>query len=256
MRLKVAVLTSTFPRHRYFLMTMRQRFDVNVALHQPKNAAAHTELEVSNLMRRHFARLIESEREEFLPRLGSDADGELQNVFDINDPQLVDQVWARGVDAICLFGTAILKAGWLAAFPNRIVNLHLGLSPFYRGTATLFWPFAEGELECVGTTIHLAAAKVDAGPIIRRIKADPQVGDDYYVLTNRLIRRSIDSMPDAIEDVVAGRITPQEQDFTISKLFRRADFTEAALQRMLSQFGSKLSAEQIARAEISKKCCC
>jgi methionyl-tRNA formyltransferase len=255
MPLKVAVLTSTFPRHRYFLLTMRQRFDVAAALHQSKAAGPQEQAETPESIRHHFQKLIEGERKEFLPRLGTDADSDLRSVTEINDPQLVSDVSAAGVDIVCLFGTAILKSAWLSAFPRRIVNLHLGLSPFYRGAATLFWPFAEGELECAGTTIHLAAPKVDAGPILKRIKADPKIGDDYYTLTNRLIRRSIDAMPDAIEQFVAGSIIPQHQDLTISKLFRRADFTEAALQRMLSQFGSPLTAEQIVLSENSNKCC-
>jgi methionyl-tRNA formyltransferase len=255
MRLKVAVLTSTFPRHRYFLMTVRRQFDVAIALHQPKRPALGTESKMSDLMRRHFQRLIESEREEFLPRLGREADGGLRAAADINDPELVDEARAEGIDVVCLFGTAILKAGWLDAFPNRIINLHLGLSPFYRGSATLFWPCAEGELECVGTTIHLAAPKVDAGAILQRIKADPIPGDDYYTLTNRLIRQSIDVMPDTIEKFMTGQITPQPQDFIHSKLFRRVDFTEAALRRMLSQFGAAITPEQIEYAASSNKCC-
>jgi len=256
MRHRVAVLTSTAPRHRYFVAAIRKHFEVTVALHQPKKAKSYMSADVSDEMRSHFKRLISAEYDEFTPRLGSEELVQLREVVDINDPNLVNEVRETRIDAVCLFGTAILNSIWLTSFPGRIVNLHLGLSPFYRGTATLFWPFEQGELECVGTTIHLATEKVDAGAILRRIKADPKVGEDYYSLSNRLIRRSIDEMPGTVADFLSGRIIPQNQDFADSKLFRRRDFTDAALRRMLSQFGEKFSAEQIARAEKSPKCRC
>jgi len=253
---RVAVITSTEPRHRYFLAAMRRHFEVIVTLHQPKKSRSPDSHDISDEMRRHFERLISAEYDEFSSRLGSEDLIELREVIDINDPNLVNEVKSNRIDAVCLFGTAILKPIWLATFPDRIVNLHLGLSPFYRGTATLFWPFEQGELECVGATIHLAAEKVDAGPILRRIKADPVVGENYYSLSNRLIRRSIDETPQTIEDFLSGRIIPQKQDFSDSKLFRRRDFTDAALRHMLSQFGKELNAEQIARAENSSRCRC
>ena len=75
---------------------------------------------------------------------------------------------------ILLFGTEILSEEWLKRFRNKIINIHLGLSPYYRGSATLFWPFYNNDIGHLGTTIHETVSKVDAGRIIKNIYPDKQ----------------------------------------------------------------------------------
>ena len=253
--MRAAVLTSTAPRHVFFLQTMARAFPIAAALQQMKQnyyVDARTESEV---IRGHFVRLGEAETAEFNPRI-SPAKLGAQLVDDLNTEALVDQMLRAGVDVVLLFGTVILKDVWLRAFPDRIVNLHLGLSPFYRGAATLFWPLVEHRLECVGTTIHLAVSRVDAGAILRRIKADPQIGDDYYTLTSRLIRRSIELMPDIVSGYLSGSIKPLAQDFGQSRAYRMRDFNQTALEKALAFFGSGLTRERIEAAERSTECAC
>ena len=33
-----------------------------------------------------------------------------------------------------------------------MINVHLGLSPYYKGSATNFWPFVNNELQFLGVT--------------------------------------------------------------------------------------------------------
>src|ERR1035437_3139353 len=60
-------------------------------------------------------------------------------------------------EAAFVFGASILRDSILSLLPkDRTVNMHLGLSPYYRGSGTNFWPFVNGELEYVGATLlHL-----------------------------------------------------------------------------------------------------
>jgi folate-dependent phosphoribosylglycinamide formyltransferase PurN len=230
---------------------MEEAFDVVVALSQPKAAYYGSQQEQSAAVAEHFAALAKAEREYFpdvAPKTRADV------VADINDAANVHL--AKQADYVLLFGTSILKPVWLDAFPNRIINLHLGLSPFYRGTATLFWPAANDEIECMGTTIHLAVQKVDAGNILRRIKVAPREGDSYYDLSTRLIRASIDAIPQTVRDYAAGRITPVGQDLSLSKTYRKRDFNEEALKKALAVFGSGLTLSQIARITGSSRCAC
>jgi hypothetical protein len=255
MTIRAAVLTSTAPRHRYFHGVMAKHFNLCLALSQAKGSYYQAQREDSEIVRRHFAQVETAEMAEFGPRLHGDLPA-IQEVPDINDPGLVRAAEEAGVELVLLYGTAILKEVWLDAFPNRIVNLHLGLSPFYRGSATLFWPFAQNELECLGTTIHLAVAKVDAGPILGRIKPKFLVGDTYYTITNRLIRQSIDAVPSIASRYLAGDLVPAQQIPTGARAWRKADFSEEALQRALHTVGNGLTEGQIRRIEGSDKCQC
>jgi methionyl-tRNA formyltransferase len=253
--MRAAVLTSTALRHQYFLQTIAGAFDVCAALHQAKGSAYGALREQSPTVAQHFRRIAEAEEAEFGPVV-KDANATLRTVADINDPVLMQRVRDAGVEVVLLFGTAILATPWLNTFPNRIVNLHLGLAPFYRGSATLFWPFVNGELECVGATIHLAVQKVDAGAILARIKADPLPGDQYYNLTTRLIRRAIEAVPDTARRYLRGEIAPIPQEFSATRAYRKTDFDEAALTKALTFVGDGLTVKQIEAARQGGRCVC
>ena len=155
--------------------------------------------------------------------------------YEINDHELVQSF--SNFDIVCLFGTSILSNEWLDSFPDRIVNLHLGLSPYYKGSATLFWPFFNDELQYLGTTIHLASKAVDAGPILRRLQFRIPLNSNYYQITNKLIKHSIDQFPYVIEKYLSGDLIPvaQESCFT-QRFYRKKDFNDHALQRVLHRY--------------------
>ncbi|MEY4567327.1 MAG: hypothetical protein RLY14_2297, partial [Planctomycetota bacterium] len=135
---------------------------------------------------------------------------------------------------IFLFGTEILKAGWLKAFPEKIINLHLGISPFYRGSGTLFWPFFHNELHFVGATVHVTAAKVDAGGILGHALPELEPGDNFYTINMKAIAKGIAVTPRLGIEYLRGSRIPQPQDTSVGRLCRKGDFGETALSKALS----------------------
>lgn len=246
---RVIVLTSTAPRHRYFASVIEREFEVTACLTQPKQDYYLSQMQLSQSVREHFVKNSEAEFLEF---------GEPQTrcspivVDDINSDESIAH--AHGAEVALLFGTAILSDKWLSALPGRIINLHLGLSPFYRGSATLFWPIVEQELACVGATIHLAEKRVDAGNILKRVRACPIVGDTYYSLTNRLIKDAINLVPNTLRGFLDGSISPQKQERLESRAYKKQDFNEEALNSALSFFGGGLTLSQILEAKNCRKC--
>jgi folate-dependent phosphoribosylglycinamide formyltransferase PurN len=179
---------------------------------------------------------------------------EYWEVDNINSQTCISKAVSLGPDVICLFGTSILNQNWLEAFPKRVVNLHLGLSPFYRGSATLFWPFFFKELKYLGATIHLATAKVDAGEIIARIDADFRLEDDYYNITTRLIKDSIDRFPEVVASYLGGWIKTFAQENVDGRICRKSDFSEEALREVLEYIGRGLTAKEIAKIHKERAC--
>jgi hypothetical protein len=129
-----------------------------------------------------------------------------------------------------------------------------GASPFFRRSATLFWPFYFKELQYLGTTIHLATATVDAGSVIARVDADIRPGEDYYQITTRLIKDSIDRFPELVEGFLEGRIKEQAPEAIASRVCKKADFSEGALLKVLSYAGKGFEAKEIAHIQKEKKC--
>lgn len=83
-------------------------------------------------------------------------------------------------DQIFLFGSSIIRDPILSHFHGRIVNMHLGLSPYYRGSATNYWPLVDNLPECVGVTVHHATAVVDGGGILAQARPDIHTKDSVH----------------------------------------------------------------------------
>jgi methionyl-tRNA formyltransferase len=254
--MRAVVLTSNKPRHAYLAETIAREFDVKLVIREKKGAYYSDAIAEDPLIAEHFERLAKSEEAYFgkarWPKVTiHDCDKSAVNELD-NARLAVD---ARP-DVIFLFGTTILGNEWLAPFSGRIINLHLGLSPFYRGSATLFWAVAKGELECVGATIHLAERKVDAGPILARVKPKLAVGDTYYDISNKTIKRAIDELPSVAQRYLAGKIRPIVQDAAEGVVYRKRDFNADALRAALDFVGTGLTTSHMDHIANSTRCAC
>ena len=64
--------------------------------------------------------------------------------------------------------------------PKNKINLHLGLSPWYKGAATLFWPFYFMSPQFAGITFHQITKKADQGEIIHQSVPNLEYGDTIH----------------------------------------------------------------------------
>lgn len=83
----------------------------------------------------------------------------------LNAPRLIHVIKKYDPDVILVMGTCLVSREIINSAPVTL-NMHTGLSPYYRGGASNFWPFINGDLNQFGVTIHLMTAGVDSGPII------------------------------------------------------------------------------------------
>jgi methionyl-tRNA formyltransferase len=153
-----------------------------------------------------------------------------------NSAEVFDWVARLKPDFIVLYGTSVIKPPLLDAFSDRLVNIHLGLSPYYRGSGTNFWPLVEGKPEFVGATLHVVAAKVDAGPILAQVRPEAVASDRAHQLGAKTIMAGAAAMPQVLSDLAAGRIAAQTQDLSRGRVFRRRDFNADAVRSMWRNF--------------------
>ncbi len=87
------------------------------------------------------------------------------------DPIAADEVIATmlrraGVDYVIMAGyMRMVHEPILAAFPNRVVNLHPALLPSFKGAHAIQDAYDYG-VKVTGVTVHFADDKYDCGPII------------------------------------------------------------------------------------------
>ena len=139
--------------------------------------------------------------------------------------------WVRKInpEIIFLYGCSIIKEP-LIELENFIVNIHLGLSPYYKGAATNIWPLVNNQPECLGATFHLATSKVDAGPIIHQYRPKLKVKDNIHDIGNKIILQAAGELKivkycidNNINQVIQNAVENQ-------KIYKKNDFDEDSLQ--------------------------
>ena len=87
----------------------------------------------------------------------------------LSSPESVEFVKSLDPDVVLIFGSGMIRDPLFSALPRHTLNLHLGISPRYRGAATLFWPFYFMEPAYAGSTFHSIVAAPDAGDIVHQV---------------------------------------------------------------------------------------
>ena len=236
--MRAIVLTSTMRRHVFVANAMAARLDVvgvwqEEKAFQPLKYAQTPEDEA--IIARHFAARDASEEAFFAEHRHVQAPTRLLPPGGCNDSGRIEEMRQASPDVVLVFGTGLLARSLIDEFPGRILNIHLGLSPYYRGAGTNFWPLVNGEPEYCGATIHFLDAGVDTGPIIAHVRPDIRNGDGPHDIGNKTIAAAADALIDAALALDAGQVRGVEQ-VSGGRVYKRADFSAAAVNRLYANF--------------------
>jgi folate-dependent phosphoribosylglycinamide formyltransferase PurN len=121
---------------------------------------------------------------------------------DINGPDVVQRLADLSPDVLLDHGTAIVKQAVTRTTPMAL-NLHWGLSPYYRGTYCTDWALLHHDPRNIGVTVHRLAARIDAGDILGQARAAIAGDDDVLSINMQLTSLGIPLVLRAL-DVLAG----------------------------------------------------
>ena len=110
----------------------------------------------------------------------------------------------HGVDLICLAGyMRLLSPEFVAAYRNRILNIHPSLLPAFPGLEAQEQAFAYG-VRVAGCTVHFVDEELDHGAIVLQRAIPVLDEDDPHSLTTRILAEEHKAYPEAIAMVVSG----------------------------------------------------
>jgi len=92
------------------------------------------------------------------------------------DRAMADWLAEQGVCiVVCAGYMHLLTSGFLARFPERIVNVHPSLLPAFPGAKAVEEALAAG-VDTTGVTVHLVDEGLDSGPVVRqeRVPVEPR----------------------------------------------------------------------------------
>ncbi len=247
--LSIVILTSSKNRHKFFVNSLAEKFEVRgVVVEEKRPEQTGNDNEEDQIISKHFEQRRDAEKKYFGAhdafRMPSDRLLVLENGKS-NDLETFEWVKERNPDFVVLFGTSIIRPPLLSYYDKRMINIHLGLSPYYRGSGTNFWPLVNGEPECVGATIHLAIEKVDAGSILAQVRPAPESDDGCHDMGCKTIIAGAQKMIACIDLYSQGGIAPKEQDLSRGSVYKRVDFHAQAVERMWKNFETGMMLEYV-----------
>jgi methionyl-tRNA formyltransferase len=209
---------------------------------QPRGATAAEDATVAD----HFERRRQAEKTHLQDARGLDELGPLTLFVDrgeTNEEHVVRWIDALGALLLLLYGCGIVRPPLLDRYPRRAVNIHLGLSPYYRGHATNFWPLVNGEPECVGATVHVATLEVDGGDILCQARPEMAPDDGSHDIGCKALIAGTSALLAALPAYAAGRLAavPQAPG---GRVYRHADF-DAAPGRAIAELRRRLAERMI-----------
>jgi len=114
-------------------------------------------------------------------------------------------------DIYLVFGSSYIKEDLVEFLvKQKTINIHMGVSPYYRGTDCNFWALYDDNPHLVGATIHMLSKGLDSGPILyhamSNIKTDP------FEYTMSTVKSAFHSIAERIKDNSIFDIEPINQD--------------------------------------------
>jgi len=228
------VLTSTMRRHRFVANVLAARMNVTGVWQEQKSfqpMTYATSADDEAVIASHFAARDASEDAYFAGHDVVHAPSHQVAPGGCNDAAAIEAMRRLAPDVVLVFGTGLLKQPLIDAFPNRIINIHLGLSPYYRGAGTNFWPLVNGEPEYCGATIHFLDPGVDTGQILAHVRPALDVGDGPHDIGNKTIVAAAHALLAAAQAHVRRPLDGVVQAGE-GRLYKRADFSASAVRTL------------------------
>ena len=121
-----------------------------------------------------------------------------------HDADVIACLKAHGVDLVCLAGyMRLLSPEFVAAFPNRILNIHPSLLPAFPGLEAQEQAFAYG-VKVAGCTVHFVDEDLDHGVIVVQRAIPVLESDDAHSLAERILAEEHVAYSEAIGMVASG----------------------------------------------------
>jgi phosphoribosylglycinamide formyltransferase-1 len=121
------------------------------------------------------------------------------------DKLVIAALQEKRVDLVCLAGyMRLLSPQFVAAFRNRILNIHPSLLPAFPGLEAQRQALEHGA-KFSGCTVHFVNENLDAGPIVLQACVPIEDSDTPETLAERILREEHRIYTEAVRIVLEGR---------------------------------------------------
>jgi len=134
-------------------------------------------------------------------------------------------------DIYIVFGSSFIR-GSLCNFlvRNKAINIHMGISPYYKGSDCNFWAAHDSNSNLVGATIHYLSKGLDSGKILYH--SLPKHYFDPFMYSMSSVKSAIDSLSKRIKDNTIFNIKSEIQDKSLLiRYSKKKDFNMKSIKK-------------------------
>jgi methionyl-tRNA formyltransferase len=232
--LRVAVLRADDHHHRYLEWLLRSRFDVAFVAVEPGGARIRRMLRNRHYRnyiynRYHQIRRIVTGKNAYRHRYfrhGPSWPAEAltrQTVDSINAEEVAAGLAAVEPDITVVIGCSILRTNILTAMRGKVINVHGGFLPDYKGNHCIFFALYDDSPNKVGVTIHHLNAGIDTGPLIEVVQPPVHGRENAEHLYSRAEKLAMHRLMNIIEKLEGGAELPASPQPARGQTYRTRD---------------------------------
>ena len=116
----------------------------------------------------------------------------LKNIDSINSDYSVELIKKSNADIIVVSGTRIISSKLINSCNSKIVNIHAGITPKYRGVHGVYWAIINNDSINAGVTLHFVDKGIDTGKIISQSPIEIDSKDNFSTYPIIQLSKGID----------------------------------------------------------------
>ncbi|MDA9006517.1 formyltransferase family protein [Litoricola sp.] len=241
----IVIITSDAIRHKYFKIRFSNGEKINVIATYVESdvgeqSISRKEYDAFDDLSCHFIARHNTEHDFFSDVVNSFPDNSKSCYIrknEINSDKIVEEIQALNPDFVVTFGCSIIKPPLIDALPRKIINVHLGISPYYFGAGTNFHALVNNDFQSVGYTFMYMDEGVDTGEIIHQARARVEPLDNPHIIGNRLIK-------DMVKDFITlisyfEKVVPRQAvSDVVGPTYRIKDATDDCTKKLYESFAN------------------
>jgi len=232
--MNITLITSDQIRHNY-LVNLLSNIATKLNVIQEKKTFFSNQNKISNLKKNYFLKVDEAQKKIF----GNTAiDKKNKNIKLLSlENKKLEKCSLNFLsdflnsDIFIVFGSSFIKKDLVNfLIDHKALNIHLGISPYYRGTDCNFWALFDNNPHLVGATIHLLSKGLDSGQILYH--ALSEIKEDPFIYTMSAVKSAFESITQKIENKTIFEHNPEIQDKSKEiKYSKKNEFNDEVIKK-------------------------
>ena len=232
--MNITLITSDQIRHNY-LVNLLSNIATKLNVIQEKKTFFSNQNKISNLMKNYFLKVDDAQKKVF-GNAAIDKKNKNIKLLSLENKEL-EKCSLNSLsdflnsDIFIVFGSSFIKKDLVNfLIDHKALNIHLGISPYYRGTDCNFWALFDNNPHLVGATIHLLSKGIDSGPILYH--ALSEIKEDPFIYTMSAVKSAFESIAQKIENKTIFEHTPEIQDKSKEiKYSKKNEFNDEVIKK-------------------------